>query len=499
MNALTPVWMDRDRPVRPSLEGSRLFDVVVVGGGLAGLLTGLLLARGGCSVAVLEARRVGDGTTGRTTAKVSLLQGTRLSRVIRTNPPSVAREYVEANREGQAWLERFCQDHDVPLQTRPAYTYATSGSGEARAQAELAAAELAGLDVSWETETELPFPVRGAVRLADQFQLHPMDLLEASVDELLAEGGELFEGSRVRDLRRTDDGVRVETDHGTATARRVVLATNQPILLRHGFFARLKAQRSYAAALHSPWTPHGMYLSSDPTSRSLRSLPVPGGDELLLVGGSGHPTGRSASPRQRLDELVTWAQSTFAGSRVSHTWSAQDQSPVTALPYVGPMLPRDDAILVATGFDKWGFSNAPAAALLLSKTILGRTHGEEHPPWARALASWTPREVAGAGRALLYNAEVGAQLAQGLARPLARGDRHPEEGQGTVRYDGRHPVGIARVDGVEHCVSAVCPHLKGILRWNDAEQSWDCPLHGSRFAPDGSVLDGPAVDDLRRL
>jgi len=249
MNALTPVWLDRPRAAHPTLTGDTTYDDVVVGAGLTGLLTGLFLARAGRKVAVLEARRVADGTTGRTTAKVSLLQGTRLSRVVRTNPPSVARDYVEANREGQAWLERFCRDHDVPLQVRPAYTYATTRVGEVKAQAELAAARLAGLDVTWETETELPYPVRGTVRLADQLQLHPMDLVDALVAELLAEGGDLFEQTRVRDLRRTGDGVRVLAGSATATARTVVLATNQPILLRHGFFARLKAERSYCAAL----------------------------------------------------------------------------------------------------------------------------------------------------------------------------------------------------------------------------------------------------------
>ena len=498
MNALTPLWLDRPRATHPPLAGETTYDVVVVGGGLTGLLSGLLLARSGKSVAVLEARQVGDGTTGRTTAKVSLLQGTRLSRVLRTNPPSVARDYVTANQEGLAWLRRFCEDHEVPFQVRPAYTYATTRHGELRAQAELTAAQAAGLDVTWETETELPYAVRGAVRLADQLQLHPMDLLDAAVAELVAEGGTLCEQSRVLEVHRTGDGVRVTTDGGSATARAVVLATNQPILRRHGMFAKVKAERSYCAALTSAWVPHGMYLSSDSTVRSLRSLPVAGGEELLLVGGSGHGTGRTASPRKRLDQLLEWARGTFPGSSVTHTWSAQDQVPATGLPYVGPMLPRDHTIWVATGFAKWGFTNAPAAALLLSKSILSQTMGGEPPSWGRALSSWTPREVASSGRALFYNAEVGAFLAEGLARPLRGGDA-PAEGEGVVRYDGPWPVAVSKVDGVERKVSAVCPHLKGIVRWNDAERSWDCPLHGSRFAPDGTVLDGPTICGLKQV
>ncbi len=467
MHRNSPVWLDRGRPEPlPALDRDVRRDVVVVGAGITGLLTALLLARSGRSVVVLEGRRIGDGTTGHTTGKVSLLQGTRLGGAMRHHPPSAVGAYVEANREGQAWLRRFCADHGVAVQDRPAYTYATTRPGELRARAELAAAQVAGLGVTWELETELPVPVRGTVRLADQFQLDPLELLEAALARILAEGAAVHEDSRVRRLRRTSEGVELVTDQGTATAPTVVLATGQPIADRGGFFARLEAQRSYAAALTSPWVPHGMYLSSDRPTRSVRSLPVSGGEELLLVGGNGHVTGRVASPADHRDELVEWARSTFAGSAVTHTWSAQDQSPVARLPYVGPLLPRDRSILVATGFDKWGLTNAPAAALLLAKTVLG-----EPPSWRHGMSSWTPREVLAAHRALLRNAAVGVRLVEGYAR---RG----------VRGGGARPP--------------LCTHLGGVLRWNDAECSWDCPLHGSRFATDGTVLEGPATRDLRQ-
>lgn len=460
----TPVWFDRPRPEqRPAATGRASYDVVVVGAGIAGLLTALLLARGGRSVAVLEARRVGDGTTGHTTGKVSLLQGTKLSRVVRTNPLGVARQYVEASREGQAWLRRYCEEHDVDHRAGHATTYATTRLGELRARAELAAARSCGLDVRWTRETELPYDVHGAVRLEDQLQLHALDLLASLVTSLEAEGGTLFESSRVVGVDRSGERVTVRTAQAELDTDRVVLASGQPILDRGAFFARLKPQRSYAAALSSSWVPEGMHLSSDQQTRSLRSVTVAGGEELLMIGGSGHVTGRSDPPR-RLSSLLSWAAESFPGSEVRHVWSAQDQSPVSGLPYVGPLLPGDHRIQVATGFDKWGLTAAPAAALVLAADLLGGTA----PSWARALRSWTPREALAAGRAALFNGEVGVQMACGHAARPFRGDDAP-----------------------------LCTHLGGVLSWNATEESWDCPLHGSRFGADGAVLEGPATRPLK--
>lgn len=474
MAAMTPLWLDRPRATRPRLTGQASYDVVVAGAGITGLLTGLLLARAGRSVAVIEARQVGDGTSGHTTAKVSLLQGTKFGRVLRTNPPSVLRDYVTANHEGQAWLRRFCEAHQVACQDRPAYTYATSRRGELRARAELAAASVAGLDVTWEETTELPFPVRGAVRLDGQMQLHPLELMDAVVAQFLSAGGDLYERSRLTDLHHHDGGVSVTTEHGRVEARNVVLATGQPVLRRHGFFARLHPERSYAAALRSASVPHGMYLSADHPTRSVRSQPF-GDEELLLVGGNGHVTGRTDSEQHHIQDLVVWALGTFGGD-VTHTWSAQDQATTTGLPYVGPMLPGDRKTWVATGFDKWGFAAAPAAALLLTKSILDDDGAGERPSWRRAFSTWTPRESAGAARLARYNVGVGVEMAKDV---VGRRWREAEEAEPPLR--------------------GICTHLGGAVHWNDAEGSWDCPLHGSRFAPDGAVLEGPAVCGLRKL
>ena len=491
--ALVSLWQDRHpRTVSEprSVEGHA--EVVVVGAGITGLTTALLLARAGRSVTILEAEYVGHGTTGRSTAKVSLLQGTQLSQVAKRHSAGVVGDYVEANAEGQAWIARFCADHGVAVQHRPAYTYAHSERGRRAVRRELTVARRAGLDVTWLDELDLPYPTAGGARLDDQLQLDPVELLDALAQQARAHGATVVEGARVLKVR-SGDRVTVETEAGTITADRLVVATNMPILDRGAFFAKAHPARSYGMAFRTS-TPavDGMYLSADAPSRSLRDTPSDDG-HLLLVGGAGHTTGRGAPESTRLDELRQWTREHFPGATETHAWSAQDYVPIHALPYAGPLVPGHDEILMAGGYSKWGMTNGVAAALALSGQLLGG-----HQEWAGVLRTWSTHELRGVVDGLRINGEVGFELGRGWLRPL-RPVGPPEEGEGRVCFDHvGAPTAEATVEGRTTRVSAVCTHLGGVVRFNDAEHSWDCPLHGSRFDADGEVLEGPAVCGLRK-
>ncbi len=492
------LWLDRaDRPSYPRMAPGGRYDVVVVGAGLTGLITALLFARAGRSVAVLEGRYVGAGTTGNTTAKVSLLQGTRLSQIASKHPTDVLRAYVDANREGQQWLLRYCAERGIDVQRHPAFTYATTAGGRRSVRAELTACEDAELDVRWVRAPELPFPTRGAVCLDDQAQLDPLDVLLALATDLQEHGGVIFEDTRVRTVRNHADALStVVTEHGDVLAEHVVLATGIPVLDRAGYFARLEPLRSYALAFTVPGpVPTGMYLSADATTRSLRTVLTAAGTR-LLVGGNGHTVGRHGSTRALVDDLRSWTERYFPGAELTHSWSAQDYEAIDGLPYVGPLTPGNDRIFIATGYGKWGMTNAVAAGLALARRILG----DASTPWARALESWRIQEIAGLPTAAMLNAKVAWNLANGWIRPLlGGGQEEPEEGEGRVERHLPQPIARCTVNGVTHAVSAVCPHLRGVVRWNDAELSWDCPLHGSRFSASGEVLEGPATRGLPRV
>ena len=492
---MTSLWLDGHRtiPVDEHVPGAA-YDTVVVGAGITGLATGLLLARSGRTVAVLEARSVGAGTTGNTTAKLSLLQGTILSALRGQYSQKMVNAYVEANREGQAWLIRFLEDSAVAFQRRDAYTFAVSDKGADRVRAELAVSRAAGLAVEEVNDAGLPFSTRSAIRLADQAQFHPMDVLERLAADFRAHGGVLVEGVRVRNVS-TGKVCSVSTDDGNVHAQQVVLATGVPVLDRGLYFAKLKASQSYAAAFRVPAAaslPPGMYLSAESPGRSLRTYPG-GAEELLIAGGNSHQVGKEPSPRARLDELLNWTRHHFPGAEPTHTWSGEDYRATNLMPFFGKLPRGGGQIFFATGYNKWGRSNSMAASLGITAEILGGQLA-----WADTIHRRIT-SPAGAAAAVALNAVTARTMAKGWAKvETARPDAGtvPGEGEGIILRSGRKPVAVSTVDGTTCRVSAVCTHLGGILSWNDAERSWDCPLHGSRFTPSGDVLQGPTTKPL---
>lgn len=497
---MTSLWQASrpEIPVDAFVPGAT-YDSVVVGAGITGISTALLLARSGQRVGVLEARRAGDVATGNTTAKLSLLQGTQLSRITRHHGIETARHYVTGNREGQAWLLRFCREHGVTFETRDAVNYAVTDDGAAVLSAERDACAQAGLTALLEDASPLPFAVTRTLRLADQAQFHPLEVLAGLAADLRSHGGQLIEGIRVEGIctgHTKGDHIQVNTPRGSVTAEHLILATGTPILDRGGHFAVLKPKRSYAVAFavetDSLRGMEGMFLSVDSPSRSLRSAVVDG-RTYLITGGNGHPVGRHSHTQGLVDDLVRWTREHFPAAQPVYSWSAQDYEPASAVPYVGKMPVGGHKIYTATGYNKWGMTNGVAAGLALSAEILGG-----NMPWAKELYKTrvAPQDALTAVRS---NAGVGLEMLSGWLGGLGRAATvAPPEGQGVVVRGGARPVGVCVVDGVTHRVSAVCPHLGGVLGWNDAERSWDCPLHGSRFAADGSLLEGPSTRDLPR-
>ncbi len=489
------MWLDSR--TGPAASGSHLqadVDDVVVGAGLTGLCTALLLARAGRRVQVLEAGFVGGLTTGASTGKVSLLQGTKLSRMRAVQSEAVVRAYLESNREGQAWLLRFCDAHGVAYESRDAVTYAGAEKDLKTVMDEHAAAGALGLPVRWADELDVPFPLYGATVLPDQAQIDPVRLLDALAAQLRAHGGTIVEGARVRSVSRLGSPTVHLTTGETVRCENLVLATGAPVLDRGLYFAKLEAHRSYLIALRTEAPPASMFLGAGEPAYSVRDVVGTEGAN-LLVGGGGHVVGRVDSEAENLDALRRWAREQYPDAVETHAWSAQDYSSHDGIPYVG-RLPRGlGRIYLATGYDKWGLTNAPAAGLRITGQILGK-----EPSWAGPLGRRITRPRA-ALSLVSRNVRVAAAGIAGVVAAESRTvDREPAAGTGNVGRSGLSPVPVAvSSEGDRSCsLVGVCTHLGGVLHWNDAEETWDCPLHGSRFSAGGSVIEGPATRPLGR-
>ncbi|HEX5532134.1 MAG TPA: FAD-dependent oxidoreductase [Actinomycetales bacterium] len=497
-----PVWQDPELGA-PPLGADTRCDVAVVGAGITGLTTAVQLGRAGMDVLLLEARHVGAGTTGGSTAKVTLGQGARMSTLRAAHDNDALVDYVDAGIEGQQWLAELAARRGVPMQEQDGVTYATTEEGRSRLEEELRAMRVAGLEPSLLPEAGLPFDTTGALVLPGQLQIDPGAYARALAREAEEAGVRIHEHSTVHSASWTGPlelrvGVPASASPGGAdagqhrvTANWLVLATGLPILDRGGFFAREQPSRSYCVAVEVRGErPAGMFLSVEQPTRSLRTV----GDRGLLVGGNGHVVGRQRHTEGLLDDLELWVERYFDVLGTTHRWAAQDYATADGLPYVGRLLPWREDVLFASGFDKWGMTTGTAAGLALAGAVVG-----EGAAWASRWDPWRANVVRQLPQVARFNASVAWQLGTGLVR-VARNRfwTAPPEGHGVVRPGLRGPVAVSCVDGQVRSVSAVCPHLGGIVQWNDGERSWDCPLHGSRFTPDGSRLEGPAGSGLRQ-
>lgn len=492
-----PLW---DEDVTPAefapLAGDRAVDVAVVGGGITGLTTALRCKEAGLTVAVVESRQVGAGTTGRTTGKLSSQHDLFYASLIADLGKDVARAYATANETALDVIREVTARYsiDAYLSTLPNYVFTRDESQVDAVRAEAKAAAGLGLPATFVEDVGLPFDVLGAVRFDDQLQLHPKRLvygLAAAVDR---DGSSVHEHTRAVDVSETGDGVAVRTDRGTVRADHAVIATLLPFPLRGFEYAKTRPMRAYGIAVRVDGEPpEPMYISAESPKRSLRHYHGDRGTYLVVVG-EGHETGHGRDLSRHYANLIDYAEQHFRVRSVDYRWSAQDFMPVDGVPYVG-RLAFSERVQIATGFKKWGLSNGVAAAEIMTGNIIG-----DPPPWAWAFDANRREPVGTYAKLIKDNLEVAGRF---VADRVGLEDEATvaslEAGQGAVvRLDGR-PVAVARDEaGALHAVDAVCTHLACVVNWNDAERSWDCPCHGSRFGVDGRVVSGPAVHDLAR-
>lgn len=423
------------------LSGDRQVHAAIIGGGITGLLTAHLLREKGIHALVLEANRLCSGQTGRTTAKVTSQHDLIYADLIDCIGEDAAAQYARANEEAIAEYGRIIREGRINCGFTPCDAYLYSTAESAVLEKEAQAAKKLGIRAAFTRESELPFPVAGALRFSGQARMHPLRLLVAIVPGL-----DICEETRV--LAVEDD--RILTDTGTVQAEHIVFACHYPFVNVPGwYFARMHQERSYVLALENAWLPRHVHLGVDGDGLSFREA-----EGMLLLGGGSHRTGENRGGG-KYDLLRNKARALFPGSREVACWSAQDCVTADRIPCIGQYARSRPRWYAATGFAKWGMTTAMAAARIISGLICG-----DVPEWAGV---FSPQ------------------------RPVIR----PETIGPLMNETGHALRGLIRVTPAPRCT-----HLGCELTWNPDEDSWDCPCHGSRFSADGMPLDGPAREKL---
>jgi glycine/D-amino acid oxidase-like deaminating enzyme/nitrite reductase/ring-hydroxylating ferredoxin subunit len=484
----------------PRLEADVTVDVAVVGAGITGITAALLLKRAGKRVALLDSKRIVRGATGYTTAKVTSGHGLVYGTLTKTFGEDGARIYAESN---QAAIERIADlareaEIECDFERKDNYVIAEQPDQRGQVEREAEAMSKLGLPASFVTETPLPFEVSGAVKLEHQAQFHPRKYLLGLAATIPGDGSHVFENSLARFVNRGAPSV-VETELGNVRATDVILATHMPFMDRGFFFTKASPHRSYAVAapIDPAQAPDGMFLNAGLPTRSVRT--IRDGDRLLLqAGGQGHKPGPAGEDeRERYDVLEGYLREHWPGAgEVEYRWSTQDYMSLDRVPYVGRLHRRSEHVYVATGYSKWGMTAGTVAAELLADAVLGREN-----PWAPLYDSKRLNPRTTAGKFLQENASTGYRFfAQRLARSGKRAPGELAPGEGALlRVGGLKRAVYKDESGEVHVLSPVCRHLWCYVEWNEAERSWDCPCHGSRYTGEGRLIQGPSVQNLRRI
>ena len=419
-------------PEFSALEGDLKTDVLIIGGGLAGLLCADQLARDGVDYVLIEGDRICRGVTRNTTAKITSQHGLIYHKLLRQFDADIARLYHQANEAALERYRKLAQTVDCDFEEKDNYVYAVDFVDTL--VKEMAALDRLGIPAEFVDHVPLPVEAAGAVCFRRQGQFHPLKFVAG-----IAKNLRIYE----RTAARAFVGNTVLTDHGKIKAEKIIVATHFPMNNKHGaYYLKMYQDRSYVLALENAGDVNGMFVDESGSGYSFRQC-----GDLLLLGGGGHRTGK---PGGGWGELETFAKRYYPHANEKFRWATQDCVTLDSVPYIGHYSKRTPDLYVATGFNKWGMTSTMVAAEVLCDLV----HGRENPyapvfePYRTMLRPQLACNALEATKSLLT-----------FTKPR-------------------------------------CPHLGCALKWNKQEHSWDCPCHGSRFSEDGTVLDNPATGNM---
>lgn len=463
---------------REALNKDIKTDVLVIGAGIAGILTAYMLKQKGREVVVIDAAEIASGNTKNTTAKITSQHDLIYSKLITEFGEEKARQYAKANELAIKKYKEIIEDRRIEcdFEEKPAYVYSLNEVEVLKEEAE--AAKKLGIDAEFVQQANLPFKINGALKFNNQAQFNPLKFLKDISNELV-----IYENTRALEIKEN----LIVTSGGNITAKNIVVATHYPIMNAPGYyFMKMHQERSYVLALENKSEIDGMYIDLNKEGYSFRTY-----NNLLLLGGISHRTGENEEGGS-YDELRKVVKRLYPKAKEKYHWSAQDCMTIDGIPYIGRYSSETPNIYVATGFNKWGMTSSMVSAMIISDMILEKENdfSEIFSP-RRFDLSLSINNIA---NDLIETAKN--FIAQKVYIPSSEIEHIKNGHGGIIEYNGEKVGVYKNKEGKEFFVSTKCTHLGCQLSWNADELTWDCPCHGSRFDYKGRLIGSPATKDL---
>lgn len=422
-----------DLPSFNTLQGETRTDVLIIGGGLAGILCAYELKNRGIDCILVEADKICSGITKNTTAKITSQHGFIYDKITKKFGVENAQKYLEVNENAVKKYAKLCKDIDCDFEEKDNIVYCVDNYK--KAEKELIALQNIGYKTQIEYKLPVPIGIAGAIRFKNQAQFNPLKFVSHIAKDL-----NIYENTKVIEIR---DDIAI-TNRGNIKAEIFIVATHFPFMNKHGaYFVKMYQHRSYVIAIDRNNNLDGMYVDEAKTGMSFRNA-----GDLLLIGGGDHRTGKQGGS---YNELRRFAKTYYPENHEKYHWATQDCMTLDSVAYIGEYSKNTPNVYVATGFNKWGMTTSMVAAEILSDIISGKKN-DYTDLFSPQRSMLTPQLPLNIGESVL-----------GLIAPSARR----------------------------------CPHLGCALKWNSVERTWDCPCHGSRFSEKGELIDNPATDDLK--
>jgi len=486
----------------PKVDKDMDVDVVIIGAGITGITCAYMLKKNGLKVALLDVDKVAAGTTGHTTAKLTIQHDLIYDKLISNFGKEKAELYAESNKKGQEFLVSLVKEKkiDCDLELQNSYVYTQSDDYVSDIEKEVSAARDLNIHAKYETKLKLPFDVKAAVCFPDQYQFHPRKYLKFLCDEIDTDGETIFENTKVIDILESLEGnrkLKVFIDGGQKIrCDYAVMACHFPFHGGTGLYPiKLYAEKDYVVAAKTiKEFEGGMYKNAEDPPRSLRSVNI-NGEKAVLFTGDSHKVGTEHETLIHYDNLLTFAKENYGVKEVLYRWSTQDLIPLDSVPYVGHLTGHHENVYVATGFNTWGMTSSQMSAILIRDKIV-----DKYSPWEE-LYNPSRLNLKASVKNLFKN--TGGVINNLILRKITPpfdflSEISRDEGR-VVTIKGDKIGAYRDKDGLLHIVETACTHLRCELQWNEAEKTWDCPCHGSRFSIDGEVIEGPALERIRTI